>query len=72
MPMSSVKRKLWHPLGAQVSGLEAPSFLTNSVAGEEVWAIAEEIEQEVMVLAALAARVALVVPDEGATSMCMI
>jgi len=70
--MSSVKRKLWHPAGARVLGLEAPSFPTNSVVGEEVLAMAEEVEQGVMVLAGLAARVALVVPDEGATSMCMI
>jgi len=70
--MSSVKRKLWHPPGAQVSGLEAPSFPTNSVAGEEFRAMAEEVKQEVMVLAGLAARVAPVVLDEGATYMCMI
>lgn len=70
--MSSVKRKLWHPVGAQVSGLEAPSFPTNSVASEEAQAMAEEVEEEVMVPVELAARAALAVPDEGATSMCMI
>lgn len=53
-------------------GLEAPSFPTNSVASEEVQAMAEEVEQEVMVLAELAARAVRAVPDEVATSMCMI
>ncbi len=70
--MSSVKRRLWHPAGAQALGLEAPSFPNNGVTSEEVLATAEEVELEVMVLAGLVARVALVALDEGATSMCMI